>query len=123
MTGTYSTCSWMMLTTLYENFTYTLPNKANYVHLPCMQAYSLYAFSSDAPFLHKHLRTCIIQDRKQKIQSSYLRSQKSSSRCSHRRCPRPTRRTLRSFWSAPITVRVPSREARPGAFLPQFANI
>jgi hypothetical protein len=50
MTCTYCTCSWMMLTTLYENFTYTLPNKVNHVHLPCIQAYSLYAFSSDAPF-------------------------------------------------------------------------
>jgi hypothetical protein len=50
MTGTYSTCPWMMLTTLYENFSYTLPNKANHVHLPCMQAYSLCAFSSDAHF-------------------------------------------------------------------------
>jgi hypothetical protein len=40
----------MMLTTLSKNFTYTLPNKANHVHLPCMQAYSLCVFSSDAPF-------------------------------------------------------------------------
>jgi hypothetical protein len=123
MIDTYSTCSWMMLTILYENFTYTLPNKANHVHLPCMQAYSLYAFLPRCTFLHKHLRTCIIQDRKQRIQSSYPRSRRSSSRCSHRRCPRPMRRTLRSFRSAPITTRVPSREASPGAFLPQFANI
>jgi hypothetical protein len=50
MTGTYNTCSWMMLTTLEKNFSSTLPNKANHVHLPCMQAYSLCAFSSDAPF-------------------------------------------------------------------------
>jgi hypothetical protein len=50
MTCTYCIYFWMMLTTLYENFTYTLPNKANHVHLPCMQAYSLYAFSSDTPF-------------------------------------------------------------------------
>jgi hypothetical protein len=41
----------MILTTLHENFfSYTLPNKANHVPLPCMQAYSLCAFSSDAPF-------------------------------------------------------------------------
>jgi hypothetical protein len=73
--------------------------------------------------LHKHLRTCIIQDRQQIIQSSHPWSQKSSSRCSHRRCPRPMRRTLRNFRSAPITARVPSREASPGAFLPRFANI
>jgi hypothetical protein len=30
---------------------------------------------------------------------------------------------LRNFWSALIIVQVPSREASPGAFLPQFANI
>jgi hypothetical protein len=50
MTCTYSTCSWMILTILYNNFSYTLPHKANHVHLPCMQAYSLGAFSSDVHF-------------------------------------------------------------------------
>jgi hypothetical protein len=44
MTYTYCTCFWMMLTTFYDNFTYTLPNKANQVYVPCMQAYSLCAF-------------------------------------------------------------------------------
>jgi hypothetical protein len=56
-------------------------------------------------FLHKHLRTCIIQDRKQRIQS----------------WPRQTR-TLRNFRSAPITARVPSREVSPGAFSPSVCN-
>ncbi|XP_066341865.1 uncharacterized protein [Miscanthus floridulus] len=53
---------------------------------------------------------CIIQDRKPRTQSSYPRSPRSSSRCSRRKCPKPTRRTLRNFRSAPITARAPSRE-------------
>jgi hypothetical protein len=36
------------------------------------------------------------------------------------RCTRPMMRTLRSFRSALITVRVPSKEASPGAFLLRF---
>ena len=63
---------------------------------------------------------CIIQDRKPRTQSSYPRSPRSSSRCSRRRCPKPTRRTLRNFQSAPITARAPSREASPGAFSPSL---
>ena len=43
---------------------------------------------------------CIIQDHKPRTQSSYPRSPRSSSRCSHRKCPKPTRRTLRNFRSA-----------------------
>ena len=85
--------------------------------LPCMQAYSLCSFHP-MHLLHKHLRTCIIQDHKPRAQSSYPRSLRSSSRCSRRKCPKPTRRTLRNFRSAPITARAPSREASPGAFLP-----
>ena len=61
---------------------------------------------------------CIIQDRKPRTQLSYPRSPSSSSRCSRRRCPKPTRRTLRNFRSAPITARAPSREASPRAFSP-----
>ena len=63
---------------------------------------------------------CIIQDRKLRTQSSYPRSLRSSSRCSRRKCPKPTRRTLRNFRSAPITARAPSREASPGAFSPDL---
>jgi hypothetical protein len=59
---------------------YTLSIKPNHAHLPCMQAYSSSA-SHPMHLLHKHLRTCIIQDRKQRIQSSYPRSPRSSSRC------------------------------------------
>ena len=66
---------------------------------------------------------CIIQDRKPRTQSSYPRSPRSSSRCSRRKYPKPTRRTLRNFRSAPITARAPSREASPGAFSPRFAII
>ena len=94
---------------------YTLPIKANHAHLPCMQAYSLCSFHS-MRLLHKHLRTCIIQDRKPRARSSYPRSPRSSSRCSHKKWPKQTRRTLRNFRSAPITARAPSREASPGAF-------
>jgi hypothetical protein len=122
MTCTYSTCFWMMWTTLYENVTYTLPNKANHViYLTCRHVLCVHFIR--CTLLYKHLRICIIQDRKQRIQSSYPRSPRSSSRCSLRRCPRQTRRTLRSFRSAPITARVPLREASPRAFLPQFAII
>ena len=66
---------------------------------------------------------CIIQDRKPRTQSSYPRSPRSSSGCSRRKCPKPTRRTLRNFRSAPITAQAPSREASPGAFSPRFAII
>jgi hypothetical protein len=86
--------------------------KANRAHLPYIQAYSLCSFYL-MHLLHKHLRTCIIQDHKPRARSSYLRS---SSRCSLRRCPKQTRRTLRNFRSAPITARAPSRKASPGAF-------
>ena len=63
---------------------------------------------------------CIIQDRKPRTQSSYPRSPRSSSRCSRRKCPKTTRRTLRNFRSALITIRAPSREASPGAFSPDL---
>jgi hypothetical protein len=122
MTCTYCTCSWMMLTTLYENFTILYPIKQIvFFYLVCKHIHCVHFIR--CTFLHKHLRTCIILDRKQRIQSSYLMSWKSSSRCSHRRCPRTLRRTLRNFRSAPIIARVPSREASPGAFLPRFTNI
>ena len=85
--------------------------------LPCIQAYSLCSFHP-MHLLHKHLRTCIIQDRKPRAQSSYPRSPRSSSRCSRRKWPKQTRRTLRNFQSAPITARAPSREASPRAFSP-----
>jgi hypothetical protein len=94
---------------------YTLPIKSNHAHLPCMQAYSLRSFHP-MYHLHKHLRACIIQDRKPRAQSSYPRSPRSSSRCSLKRWPKQTRRTLKNFRSAPITARAPSREASPGAF-------
>ena len=82
-----------------------------------MQAYSLCSFYR-MHLLHKHLRTYIIQDHKPRARSSYPRSPRSSSRCSRRKCPKPTRRTLRNFRSAPITAQAPSREASPGAFSP-----
>ena len=44
---------------------------------------------------------CIIQDRKPRTRSSYPRSPRSSSRCSHRKCLKSTRRMLRNFRSAP----------------------
>ena len=108
-----------ILNLLFDTFHNT---KYYHAHLPCMQAYSLCSFHP-MHLLHKHLRTCIIQDHKPRTQSSYPRSPRSSSRCSRRKCPKPTRRTLRNFRSAPITVRAPSREASPGAFFSRFAII
>jgi hypothetical protein len=45
-----------------------------------------------------------------------MRSQKSSPMCKSRRCPKPTRMSVRIFQSAQTTVRALSRVASPGAF-------
>jgi hypothetical protein len=50
-----------------------------FIYIACN--YNHYVPFHPMHLLHKHLRTCIIQDRKQRIQSSYPRSRKSSSRC------------------------------------------
>jgi hypothetical protein len=96
--------------------------KANHAYLPRMQTYSLCSFHP-MHRLHKHLHICIIQDRKPRAWSSYPRNPRSSSRCNLKRWPKQTKRTLKHFRSAPITVRAPLREASPRAFLSWFANV
>jgi hypothetical protein len=81
---------------LVWEFYYTLPNKTNNVHLPCMQAYSLCAFSSDAPF-------CI---------STYA---PASYRIANRESSRRTRRARRAARGAAIGGARGRRGGRWGA--------
>jgi hypothetical protein len=98
---------------------YTRTMKADHTF---MQAYSLCSFHP-MHRLHKNLRICIIQDRKSRARSSYPRNSRSSSRCNLKRWRKQTKRTLKHFRSAPITVRALLREASLRAFLSRFANV
>jgi hypothetical protein len=113
----------MMLTILYENVTYTLPNKANRVHLPCSKHLHCVYFRPDASF-------CISTY----VPASYRIANRESS---HR--TRGARRAARGAatggargwqggrWGAFGVPRSPSEFLRerqaPEHFPPWFANI